>query len=1638
MKTFTNCAEKKAKQFFNLLQGYTNGIRMTAILILLLMGVSIPTNAGVYVAGTMNGWSKTANELKNVGNSTWTGCVYLSPGTYKFKIYIDNDIWCGNNGTIQSTINGWTFGWGSGNDCTIIVTDGGPYTFTWKQEWENNNLSVTYPTSTTYAVTVPEGTPDCYICGDMTKWEFRQMTKENNTTYKITINSTNTAEYKYACAPSWGFQELNSNCNGTIANRTYNANDNVPCWSVRTLYLKVNTNDWKQNNERFAVNWKTNEHEGWVDMVATGCDDIYYANIPTHNMERFIITRMNGSTTNNDWNNKWNQTVDLRWSDAGNNNLYTVSSGSGDGYYGTWSSSSPTITTSPGDNGTITVSPGTTVNIGETVTVTITPNNNYKIKSYTIAGETTNVAEEGSKSVNLTICGPTTISAEFEPKANPVIYLRPNDTWLSDDAVFAAYVWKSSNDSEHEWLELTTKEDDFTGAYSATIPSKYDRVIFARFKPETTSFGFNDKLWNRTIDLHMTLDGLEEHGYRFAIGDQILQDGDAAYGKFNGAWEQNTAIWGIEGSFNDWKTENAVLKGYEGTTTVELDAQDYAFKLYNFPHKHYYGNPGTMLRGGSENWQMDYNGVNCGIKADMEGDYVFKLKFTTDNSTLKKRVTVVYPEKVFVVKGLLAAYEINQGETYTITPKVILPDGKQENNVELVVIRTSGNENITATASGLNIKITGTAAGNTTFKATYTLDDIPYEFTFTVTVVADDKVTIQVKVPTNFGDEDQYQWKDPEQIKIHYWGDGISEGNITMTYLSTVNEHIILQARVPKGNDDKTNFLVYYYYNKDNEKWRKTDDVTNVSSNGCYLLWKEGVAEKYHRGITREGAKCTEYFQVEIVMGSGKTFYSNALYNADQSEILSFFAPGESEIGYKKGSVKLLENGIAIANIPASSFAVSGVYTATLNADKDGLENIALYDGDYYIRTDGASGMWSDYLNPEKNNKMTYFIPREYEKYDHYWAESITPVDNKVNIKACVANQYNEDLANMLTKDRFTNDDGNVECDKIANVRFGYNPSTNHFERAVLKGSEEANFLNIISDQIYKEEQCNTKLSSANSNSQFTDQSNWVYEKDVYVKIENNTSFAEIVISSTAYNGEVNHLLGYEIDPDNGNETTTPKKRTIVGSGTDAGIYMIRTIYDFKTNRMIMAWVPGTQNITGEKTINADVLFIRHEQEAVPQLTLGTTGSVRSLEGVFFALELDHDERKNYLQEEHYWISLPFDCKVGSISGVPGYMTTWGIQRYRGDLRAEKGWFKETPTFWEWMGLDDTMNAGEGYVLSFDKRLASWKYIGDKAIVRLYFPAMSNGFDFTNSNNLSRTYENQPCTITRDNRHIQDSNWKVIGTLSYNNATASTVNNTNPNQLTEHPSFVYEYQYGQGLDNSAQQKNPKYNPVNGVGYAYKSFHGYMVQFAGTITWNSLVASAPEQLAARRNTSSMPTNVTMRLELVDGNDVQHDQTFVALDIDGTTTFDQNMDLNKVLNTGYANIYTLSEGIPFAGNTLPMGEALVPVGVQIAAEGEYTFRMPDGTEDMVVELIDYETNTRTNLLLSDYIVTLSKGTSENRFALHIQPQKDVVTGVENIGENGKVKTENGKPNKYLIDGKLIIRTAEGVFDAQGHRL
>ena len=90
----------------------------------------------------------------------------------------------------------------------------------------------------------------------------------------------------------------------------------------RILYLKPDSN-WTQASARFAVYvWYysgSNKIEAWYSMTSIG-NGVYKVAIPDE-FVNVIFCRMNGSTSANNWNNKWNQTGDLL---TGDGSLYTI------------------------------------------------------------------------------------------------------------------------------------------------------------------------------------------------------------------------------------------------------------------------------------------------------------------------------------------------------------------------------------------------------------------------------------------------------------------------------------------------------------------------------------------------------------------------------------------------------------------------------------------------------------------------------------------------------------------------------------------------------------------------------------------------------------------------------------------------------------------------------------------------------------------------------------------------------------------------------------------------------------------------------------------------------------------------------------------------------------------------------------------------------------------------------------------------------------------------------------------------------------------------------------------------------------------------------------------------------------------
>ena len=98
------------------------------------------------------------------------------------------------------------------------------------------------------------------------------------------------------------------------------------------LYLKPNSN-WTQANARFAAYFFIGDNSVWVDMADSDSDGIYEV-AKQEGYTSVIFCRMNPSTTENKWDNKWNQTSDLTVPTNGNN-LYTITDGSWEA--GTWS-----------------------------------------------------------------------------------------------------------------------------------------------------------------------------------------------------------------------------------------------------------------------------------------------------------------------------------------------------------------------------------------------------------------------------------------------------------------------------------------------------------------------------------------------------------------------------------------------------------------------------------------------------------------------------------------------------------------------------------------------------------------------------------------------------------------------------------------------------------------------------------------------------------------------------------------------------------------------------------------------------------------------------------------------------------------------------------------------------------------------------------------------------------------------------------------------------------------------------------------------------------------------------------------------------------------------------------------------------
>jgi hypothetical protein len=755
-----------------------------------------------------------------------------------------------------------------------------------------------------------------------------------------------------------------------------------------------------------------------------------------------------------------------------------------------------------------------------------------------------------------------------------------------------------------------------------------------------------------------------------------------------------------------------------------------------------------------------------------------------------------------------------------------------------------------------------------------------------------------------------------------------------------------------------------------------------------------------------------------------------------------------------------------------SAIKESGVYYFCINKDPETGKKVfgdtKLYEGNFYIRTDGATpSKWDNFR--QNNHLMAYSeYADKHENFTHSYTQWYD-LTNRKNLKFTVANDYSVSISDTLVREDLTYIDDYIDAkgdlNRTANVRFMYNQKTNAISRAYIDGAYEAgrNFLKIqarTQDSIYAAAEGGAPLTEVT----FTDNGNWLYEQTVFAQPGARYKLRSIFGTTEGGKHEITQYFKGSAG------STAADSATMIG-GDGSSRMQIRLLYDFKTNRVVTAYQPaGTINDNLE--IHADIMFMREHQGDIEQITFAEGKSISEIENIYCGLRFNKWTLNNRSKEgghatlspllsryerDIFYVSFPYDVRLSDAIGFGTYGQHWIIEYYDGAARAKNGFWVDSESYWKFVtpAMKDTftLKAGTGYIVALD--LDELYYIDrshhasiwnntDISDLEILFPG-----NVSSISNIDVTY-NMPsheCKINRGttagNRTKKDSHWNVLGVPTFKNIIGEASGEpdegvgsgeivfTNTAWVKDSLKLKFIYD-GNLADNSLTPKAVK-------DFEFKAMHAYVVQYCGNVTFTTSATPAPASVAARTYAEA-PQEVDFRLEL-NKDGVVEDQTFVSLsnDENASADFKFGEDLSKEFNNNRANIYTFIGTEWVAGNTLPITNqtTIVPVGVKIAADGEYTFSIPEGTYGVGITLIDNEAGARVNLGLMDYTVTLAAGQIDDRFVLEISPVHQSPTGVELLnGENGE-NGENGV-RKVLIDNILYIVKDGVVYDAQGKRL
>lgn len=372
-------------------------------------------------------------------------------------------------------------------------------------------------------------------------------------------------------------------------------------------------------------------------------------------------------------------------------------------------------------------------------------------------------------------------------------------------------------------------------------------------------------------------------------------------------------------------------------------------------------------------------------------------------------------------------------------------------------------------------------------------------------------------------------------------------------------------------------------------------------------------------------------------------------------------------------------------------------------------------------------------------------------------------------------------------------------------------------------------------------------------------------------------------------------------------------------------------------------------------------------------------------------------------QKEWNFISLPFDVNVSDITYPEG--TLWVIRKYNGANRAAMN-----GDTWQNMTNDQTLNAGEGYILHCtneddDNNSSRSSYIC------FTFKAVNN----SKKNNIFTATDVEQSLNTYASEYAHNRSWNLVG-----NPYPSFFNSQN----IEHEGVITVWN-GNGYSAYSLVDDDYYLRPNEAFFVQCPINKSSMKFMAkgrSHEYKGVSINSDRRIATRQIARSDINRDLYNISL--SNREYTDKARIVLNENAKLDYELNCDASKFMssNTSVPQLYIIENGQRMAIDERPLSDGVIVLGIYCGTTDDYSLSLATTENNGSIVLVDKETGIETDLIHNAYHFKATAGTYNERFTIKIGNNATGIQQVETYNES--------KKEIYNINGQKMQTPQKGI--------